>query len=178
MRVHPISWWLTRVYFTSKPVRPVLQLYAQKTHTVLWMWLRPQAYNFVKKQTLAQVFSCEFCEISKNMFSYRRPLVAASLSDENGFFRWKITKRQCSFIKKETLAQVNTPVNFVKFLKTPFHRTPLGDCFFIRWKWFFPMKKLQKVNVVRIMYQLLKTNKNSNKDLINRTYQKDKIVLK
>ena len=33
---------------------------------------------FIKKETLAQVFSCEFCEISKNTFSYRTPLVAAS----------------------------------------------------------------------------------------------------
>ena len=33
------------------------------------------------KKTLAQVFYCEFCEISKNIFSYRTPLVAAS---ENG----------------------------------------------------------------------------------------------
>ena len=30
--------------------------------------LRPQACNFIKKETLAQVFSCEFCEISKNSF--------------------------------------------------------------------------------------------------------------
>ena len=28
---------------------------------------RPQA-NFIKKETLAQVFSCEFCKISKNTF--------------------------------------------------------------------------------------------------------------
>ena len=27
---------------------------------------------------LAQVFSCEFCEISKNTFSYRAPLVSVS----------------------------------------------------------------------------------------------------
>ena len=33
---------------------------------------------FIKKETLAQVFSCEFCEISKNTFSYRTPPVAAS----------------------------------------------------------------------------------------------------
>ena len=33
---------------------------------------------FFNKETLAQVFSCEFCEISKNTFSYRTPLVAAS----------------------------------------------------------------------------------------------------
>ena len=26
----------------------------------------PKACNFIKKETLAQVFSCEFCEISKN----------------------------------------------------------------------------------------------------------------
>ena len=30
--------------------------------------------NFIKKETLAQVFSCEFCEISKNTFFYRPPL--------------------------------------------------------------------------------------------------------
>ena len=30
--------------------------------------LRPKARNFIKKETLAQVFSCEFCEISKNTF--------------------------------------------------------------------------------------------------------------
>ena len=27
-----------------------------------------RVYNFNKKETLAQVFSCEFCEISKNTF--------------------------------------------------------------------------------------------------------------
>ena len=33
---------------------------------------------FNKKETLAQVFSCEFCELSKKTFSYRTPPVAAS----------------------------------------------------------------------------------------------------
>ena len=32
--------------------------------------------SFIKKETLAQIFSCEFCEISKNNFSYRAPSVA------------------------------------------------------------------------------------------------------
>ena len=36
------------------------------------------ACNFIKKETLVQVFSCEFCEISKDAFFYRTPLVAAS----------------------------------------------------------------------------------------------------
>ena len=30
--------------------------------------LRPEACNFIKKETLEQAFSCEFCEISKNTF--------------------------------------------------------------------------------------------------------------
>ena len=30
---------------------------------------KPEARNFIKKETLVQLFSCEFCEISKNPFS-------------------------------------------------------------------------------------------------------------
>ena len=29
--------------------------------------------NFIKKESLAQLFSCEFCKISKSTFSYRTP---------------------------------------------------------------------------------------------------------
>ena len=32
-----------------------------------------EACNFIKKETLAQVFSCAFCEILKNTFFYRTP---------------------------------------------------------------------------------------------------------
>ena len=39
---------------------------------------KPETCNFIKKETLAQVFSCEFCKISKNTFYYKTPLVAAS----------------------------------------------------------------------------------------------------
>ena len=38
--------------------------------------LRPAI--LLKKQALAQVLSCEFCEISTNTFYYKTPLVAAS----------------------------------------------------------------------------------------------------
>ena len=41
--------------------------------------LKKRACNFIKKETLAQVFSCKFCEIYKNTFLHRTPLVAASL---------------------------------------------------------------------------------------------------
>ena len=34
--------------------------------------------KIIKKEALAQVFSCEFCGILKNIFSYRTPQVANS----------------------------------------------------------------------------------------------------
>ena len=37
------------------------------------------------KESLAQVFFCEFCEISKNTFFYRTPPVAASESIYSDF---------------------------------------------------------------------------------------------
>ena len=39
--------------------------------------LRPS--NFIKKETLAQVFSCEFCEICKNNFFHGTSPVAVSV---------------------------------------------------------------------------------------------------
>ena len=53
------------------------------------------ACNFIKKETRAQVFSCEFCEISKNTFS------------------------PATLLKKR-LGHRCFPVNFVKILRTPF----------------------------------------------------------
>ena len=41
--------------------------------------LQGSACNVIKKETLAQVFSCEFCEIFKITFLYRTPPVAASV---------------------------------------------------------------------------------------------------
>ena len=41
------------------------------------------ACNFIKKETLAQVLYCEFCEISKNTFSYRISPVATSVINDN-----------------------------------------------------------------------------------------------
>ena len=47
-------------------------------NVLLWVLHWPEAGNFIKKESLAQVFSCEFCEISKSTYFYRTPLVAAS----------------------------------------------------------------------------------------------------
>ena len=59
--------------------------------------------NFIKKETLVQLFSCEFCEISKKTFSYRPPLVAASVKRKNTFtFRSDKEKSQLSAELEDT----------------------------------------------------------------------------
>ena len=50
-----------------------------KTNVPESLFSETEACNFIKKETLAQEFSCEFCEIAKNTFSYRKPPVAASV---------------------------------------------------------------------------------------------------
>ena len=40
-----------------------------------------KARNFIKKETLTQVFSCEFFKISKITFPYRTPPVAGSVNN-------------------------------------------------------------------------------------------------
>ena len=39
-----------------------------------------EACNFIKKETLAQVFSCEFCEIFKNTFFTEHLWTTASVN--------------------------------------------------------------------------------------------------
>ena len=46
----------------------VLRNFAKFTGKHLYQSLQPKACNFIKKETLAQMFSCEFWEISKNTF--------------------------------------------------------------------------------------------------------------
>ena len=50
----------------------------------------PEAWNFIKKATLAQVFFCEFCDTSKNTFSDRTPLVADPIDILINIFSYKL----------------------------------------------------------------------------------------
>ena len=71
------------------------------------------AYNFIKKETLAKVFSCLFYEISKKIFLYRTPQVSAS-------------KRNVTF--KEFRLNSFTD-NFVeRFVEQLFRSTVVGGC--------------------------------------------------
>ena len=56
--------------------KSVLRNFAKFTGKRMWQSLFFNNYyisnnNFIKKETLARVFSCEFCEISKNTFLHR-----------------------------------------------------------------------------------------------------------
>ena len=52
-------------YFVKKVFLEISQNSQENTCASVF---RPQAYNFIKKETLAQVLSCEFCEISTYNF--------------------------------------------------------------------------------------------------------------
>ena len=51
---------------------------SQENHCQNIFFNKVQPCDFIKKETLVHVLSCEFCEISKNSYSYRTPPVAAS----------------------------------------------------------------------------------------------------
>ena len=56
--------------------------FIEHLRTVASAWaLRPAVF---RKETLAQMFLCEFCEFFKNTFSYRTPPIAASASNLMG----------------------------------------------------------------------------------------------
>ena len=57
-------------FFFGKVAGLSLQLYKKRDSGL--------SLQLYEKETLAQAFSCEFCDIFKNTFSYRTPPVAAS----------------------------------------------------------------------------------------------------
>ena len=68
----------TRGVLFTKVFLEISQNSQENTGVRVSFLIKAWACNFIKKETLTQVFSCEFCEISKNTFSYRTPLAAAS----------------------------------------------------------------------------------------------------
>ena len=65
--------------FTGKHLCQSLFCKSCRTRACNFIQKETQACNFIQKETLAQVFCGEFCEISKDTFSYGTSLVAASL---------------------------------------------------------------------------------------------------
>ena len=78
LKRHPWqSWLLVKLQAAG------LRLYLQRSSHQ-----RPDACNFIKKQTLAQVFSCEFYEICKNTFFTEHLWAIASACSrlDHGYF--------------------------------------------------------------------------------------------
>ena len=71
-----LNYWVIMFYqkwdTTIRSSRP--EVFCKKTYSQ--KFCRAQACNVIKKESLAQVFSCEFFEISKNNFFYRTRPVA------------------------------------------------------------------------------------------------------
>ena len=77
-----------------------------------------QACNFIKKETLAQVFYCEFCEISKKIFFTEHLWVIASVPT---IFRFKdliCTKLIYSWSLEQTANLFVIEIGEKKFCKT------------------------------------------------------------
>ena len=55
----------------------------RKIHGEAPVFESPQACNFSKKVTQTQVFSCEFCEIFKNIFFIKYHLATASVIENS-----------------------------------------------------------------------------------------------
>ena len=82
-------------------------------------FLQPEAYNFIKKETLAHVFSCEFCDISKNIFFYRTPPVAAYKVRKN-FAYETYSEKKGLYMKSKQLPLIEKcilSIQFRSFLK-------------------------------------------------------------
>ena len=66
-----------RISRSSRPECSVKTVFLEISHTRKHLCQR-LFFNKVASRALAQVFSCEFCQISKNTFFHRTPPVAAS----------------------------------------------------------------------------------------------------
>ena len=78
----------------------------------LFFWLQLDC-NFIKKETLVQVFSCEFCKISKNVFSYRTPPVADSVYWwHHSIVQFWIPKKRSPIVNKTFSLDVFRVVSF------------------------------------------------------------------
>ena len=130
--------------------------------------IKVQAWGFRQNETLALMFSCDFCKISKNTIFYRTPHIAASanyltiiiinglktyyilLNQSSGAVLSKRSKA-CNFIKKLALAQVFS-CEFCEIFKNTFFyrhlRVTASNSLWILclwltdWKKYFLLKEL------------------------------------
>ena len=105
-------WWLLLVFiwefwkvFQNTSFMSTLLFYEQVAEFQPPDTVNLRPATLLKRETLAQVFSCEFCKISKNTFCYRTPLVAASVLLSKRL--WSV---QAQFLSAESSITCNWPV--------------------------------------------------------------------
>ena len=135
--------------------KSVLKICSSRRAPMLKCNFRPEACNFIKKKTLAQVFSCEFCEISKNTFSYKTPLVAASFCKKSVFknvakFTGKKHSWSLYFVIKKRLWQLWE--TFKNRFFTKYHRETASDLLLNTDKHWNKRDWWQKMNEIIIKY--------------------------
>ena len=128
---------------TEAATRGVLQKRcSQNFHQIHWK----TPCSFIKRETLKQVFSCEFCEISKNTFfiehlwwqllavSGRCPVEKMFLKITQFFQENSESESASNFILKRASGTESGKfqVNFAKFLRTLFSQDTSGGCFHSR----------------------------------------------
>ena len=74
--------------------------------------------TLLKKETLAQVFSCKFCEISENILFRNFAKFTGKHLCQSLFFNKVAVLRPATLLKKR-LCHKFFPVNFAKFLRKP-----------------------------------------------------------
>ena len=79
----------------------------------------PKAWNFIKKESLAQVYSCEFCKTSKNTLFYRTTSAAASVNQKAADrVTHKCSVKTCSKKFRNIHRKTLTGVYFLRKLQT------------------------------------------------------------
>ena len=83
-----------------------------KARCIKWLLYTPQACNFIKKEALAQVLSCEFCQISKNTSFTEHLWTTASILREER----RLKPIEISIISKLTKKIIKKRKMFLNFL--------------------------------------------------------------
>ena len=90
--------------------------------------------RLLKKETLAQVFSCEFCEISKNTFFYRTRLVDWFWLLEYLFLVESRTIERGIFPYKTSLSKANFKTNRIRSTKWSYQKERGFATILLIWK--------------------------------------------
>ena len=123
--------------------------------------------NFIKKEILAQGFSCEFCEIFKSIFFNKTHLVAAFVSE---------SKYLTSQTRLDLLCQVQAAVFvFVHLLLTRI-LDPTGQQVLVLSQWFLSvmikwkcfLKQWKRKNNLRKIVLLARSELNSNEKMVSK----------